>query len=252
MAVELPPDIIDMETEPESINLLVIGESGAGKTPFAGSSDNCLILRAERGTTSAAVRGSKAKIWDVRTWARYTKAKKWLDKAAADPDGIPFDWVVLDSVSALQTVLLRYILAKEYRANPGARDLDIPQIQDHQKWQNQFKRTIQELVDMEVNFAATALPMLIESDDDEGNTESNILPQVLGKDGAIAWTIAGMFNSGGRIRLVPKEDGLYDQRLSFYKDGNWWGRDRTEALGRSMLNPTLTKIQTKINASKKG
>jgi hypothetical protein len=253
VAIELPDDIIDLEAEGEHVKLLVIGESGAGKTPFgASASERGLILRTENGTASAVSRGYKPKIWDCSTWLKFKKAKKWLEMAAQDKDGIPFDWVTLDSVNALQTIHLRHILRMEFKKKPTERDLDIPQIQDHQKWQNEFKRTMQETVDLPMNLCATALPMIIESDDDEGETETNILPQVLGKDGAIAWVVAGMFDVGGRIVLIRKEDGTADQRLYFEKNRNYWGRDRFEACGRYMTNPTLGKIQSKIEAKMKG
>lgn len=239
MAIELPDDIIELEDEVEFIKLLVIGESGAGKTPFGASSDNGLILRTEKGTASAKVRGSKAKVWDCSTWLKFKKAKAWLEKAGKDKDGIPFDWVTIDSITQMQTILLRHILRVEFKKLPSGRDLDIPQIQDHQKWQNELKRTMQEMVDLPVNLCATALPMSIESEDEEENVEENILPQILGGKGAIAWAVVGMYDVGGRVQLVKKKDVGTVQRIHFTKKNNYWGRDRFEALGSFKDNMTL-------------
>lgn len=253
MTVDLPDEIIELEDEVDYVNVLVHGESGAGKTPFGASSDNTLILRCEQGTTSAKIRGSKAKIWPCDTWIKFKKAKAWLEKAGRTEDGIPFEWVTIDSGTAMQTVLLRHILKTEFKKTPSNRDLDIPQIQDHQKWQNELKRVLQEMVDLPVNLCVTALPMSIESENDEGETDETILPQFLGGKGAIAWAIAGMFDIGGSVRLIkPKGKTEKVQRIYWEKYGPHWGRDRTGALGRYTDNLTLDDLNDRVQKAMKG
>lgn len=249
MALKLPTDILELEAEDESLNVLIFGDSGSGKTPFAGSSDKCLILRCEKGTISAQRRGSKAKVWPCPNWNALLKAKAWLEKAGQHEAGIPFDWVSIDSGTAAQTLLLRHILREEMSKAPTKRDLDIPQIQDHQKWQNEFKRTISEMVDLPVNLCMTALPMSIESDADDGSIEEWTLPQFLGQKGAIAWAIAGMFGAGGRVKLVKTKDGTIKQRIDWTKTGTHWGRDRYEAMGRFTYDLTLDGLAAKVRNS---
>lgn len=247
--LKLPADILELEAEDESINVLVHGESGCGKTPFAASAAKGLLLATEKGTVSAQRRGSTAKIWKCDTWAKFQKAKLWLTKAGEHPGGIPFTWVSVDSGTQLQTLHLRHILETEFKSAPSKRDLDIPQLQDHQKWQNEFKRNVQELVDLPVNLCMTALPMSIESEDVEGNIEEWILPQFLGKKGAIAWTCTGQFSAGGRIRLVKNKAGKLVQRINWTKSGNHWGRDRYNALGSFTDNLTLDDLAIRVAES---
>lgn len=256
--VDLPADIIELEAEPDYLSVMAFGESGAGKTPFGASSKNGLILRTEKGTASAKAMGSNAKIWPCDSWIKFKKAKSWLTKAAATPEGIPFNWVTIDSGTMLQTLHLRHILKVE-KAKPGgeARSLDIPQIQDHQQWQNEFKRIMQEMIDLPMNLCVTALPMPVDTEDDEGEVETNILPQFLGGKGAIAWAVVGMFDMGGRVRLVktkPKEEGEKPktvQRIYWTKAGAYWGRDRYGALGSYTTNLTLDELAAKVAESMK-
>lgn len=260
MMPDLPSDIIDLEDEPNHLSVMAFGESGAGKTPFAASSERCLILRTERGTASAKVAGSKAKVWPCDTWPKFKKAKAWLTRAGRTDAGIPFDWVTVDSGTMLQTIHLRYILKteKDQASDPASRDIDIPQIQDHQKWQNEFKRVMQEMIDLPVNLCVTALPMAVEAEDEEGDIELTILPQFLGGKGAIAWSIVGMFDMGGRVRLAKvksKEDPekvKVVQKIHWTKEGSYWGRDRYSALGSVTTNLTLDGLAAKVEASMKG
>lgn len=256
--VDLPPDIIELEDEPNHLSVMVFGPSGVGKTPFAASSERCLILRTEKGTASAKVRGSKAQVWPCDTWTKLLKAKRWLKKQAATDEGIPFDWISIDSGTSMQTIYLRHILAEEYKAAPdkAKRDLDIPQIQDHQKWQNGLKRNMQEFIDLPVNLCVTALPMTVDSEDDEGNLEETIIPQFLGQKGAIGWAIVGMFDMGGLVRLAKVKDGedgtKVVQKIHWSKYGNHWGRDRYSALGNVTTNLTLDQLAEKVKNSMKG
>lgn len=250
-ATTLPSDIIELEDEEESLNILIHGDSGSGKTPFGASAAKCLILRTEVGTISAQRRGSKAKVWPCPDWNAILKAKEWLENQATSPGGIPFDWVTLDSGTSAQTHLLRHILREEFGRNPTKRDLDLPQIQDHQLWQNQFKRVMLELVDLPVNLCVTALPMLVEMTGDNGMPEEWVLPQFLGQKGAIAWTIAGMFSAGGRVRLVNNKAGKRVQRINWSKQNNLhWGRDRYGALGTFTDNLTLDGLAERVRNTK--
>lgn len=250
--MELPGNVVDMETEDESINVLVFGESGAGKTPFAGSASNGLMIATEKGVISAQRRGSKMKLWKANTWSEVLKAKQWLEDVYEEEGEIPFDWVSVDSGTMMQTLNLRGILKEEFDKTPSKRDLDIPQIQDHQKWQNEFKRTMQEFVDLPVNLCVTALPLHIETENDEGESEEWILPQFLGGKGAIAWAIVGMFGAGGRVQLkkVKKDDKVRTfQRIYWSKNGNHWGRDRYDALGSYTDNLTLDELSRRVRES---
>lgn len=258
---DFPEDIVDLDSSVEYIRFLTIGENGAGKTPLAGSASNGLLIATEKGTVSAARRGSKMKLWPCKGWDDFDKAKSWLEEKSWDPEGIPFDWVSVDSGTAAQTQLLRAILKAETEANPTGRNrsmensgLDLPEIQDHQLYQNRWKRYMEELTDLPVNLCVTAIPMSIEIDDNEGGTDEHIVAQFEGGKGKIAWYCTGLFDCGGRVELRKKKikRGEKDvvvtyQRQHFKKSGAWWGRDRYEILGAYQDDLTLDKLAQLVN-----
>lgn len=255
---ELPEAIVELESYVEYIRFLTIGENGSGKTPLAASAGNGLLIATEKGTVSAARRGSKMKMWPCRRWEDFDAAKTWLQDKAWEDTGIPFDWVSLDSGPSAQAMLLRHILRVETEAAPTARNrvvsdsgLDLPEIQDHQLYQNRWKRYMEELTDLPVHLCMTAVPMSIEIDDNEGGVEEHVVGQFLGGKGAIAWYTTGLFDCGGKVELRKRKlkSGKIEtyQRQWFKKQGSWWGRDRYEVLGDYQDNLTLDKLVDMVN-----
>ena len=100
-----------------SVNILIHGDSGAGKTTFAGSGrDNGqrdLILAIENGTVSAARSGSQANVLQINTWDELIQA---IDAIVDDPDR--FEWVVVDSITKLQDLIWDHILSERSAETP--------------------------------------------------------------------------------------------------------------------------------------
>lgn len=241
--VDLPDDIIDMSDLDEILNVLVYGDSGIGKTVFSGGAG--LIIATEKGVMSAKRQGSRAKIWPVKTFDDVRNAYAWL-KDKCDDGECPFDWIALDSLTELQQLMLRDILDTVV-ANNSERDLDIPALQDHQKWQNMFKRFVKLFNDLEVNCLYTATPLMAE--DEEGNTFK--LPDFSGKNYGIAsWVCAQMTAVGymKKIRLKSPDSTekkpVYTEarRIIWQKTPEIFAKDRSDALGRFTTDKSLSEI----------
>jgi hypothetical protein len=99
----------------------------------------------------------------------------------ADNELGPEDWLLVDSASKMQHLLHRWWLKLQNEENE-ARDEDIPQIQDYQKFQNMYKRFISHFVDAPYNCIFTATAM--DHSDPEG--ESLVLPAIVGKGYEVA------------------------------------------------------------------
>jgi hypothetical protein len=160
----------------ESVNILIHGNSGVGKTVLASGAPNAYFLTTEKGVVSAKRAGSSAQIIRAPDWWHVEAGLDW-----ADNELTPEDWLLVDSGTKMQVLLIRHLLQLENQANE-ARDLDVPQIQDHQKWQNMYMRFIDRMVEAQYNMIFITTSM--HKEDPEG--ESLVLPQITGKDYAVS------------------------------------------------------------------
>lgn len=243
------PNIIKLEDTDESINMLVYGPSGVGKTVFGGSADRVLFLAAESGTVSAKRQKSKAHVWPINTWEDIEEAYSWLYDNIED---IEYDWVVIDSVTQMQQMALRSILNNAVAENAN-RDPDIPAIQDHQKWQNMFKRFVLAFCDLDINVLFTAL--VRNEEDEEG--EQFVTPDIQGKGYQMSQAICGMMSAYGFMQVKRKKvkgaDGESKikrvRRITWQDTGVIRGKDRYDVLAPYTDDKTLQQITEMIYAS---
>ena len=171
-------EVLDEELEDfnETINMIIHGDPGVGKTVLAMAVPNATLLSTERGAVAAKRAGHTGRLWRAPSWPHVEAA---LDRA--DNEMGPEDWLVVDTGTKMQVLLWRHWLWLQHEEN-DARDQDVPQIQDHLKFQNMFMRFYDRLADAPYNTIMLAWSM--HKDDPDG--ESIVLPQILGKDYAIS------------------------------------------------------------------
>jgi hypothetical protein len=101
----------------------------------------------------------------------------------------------------MQELVIRWWLGVQHEENE-TRDLDIPQLQDHQKWQRMFLRFINHLIDARYNtiFVATAM----RKEDEEG--DDLVLPNIVGKDYAIAQNFCADMDIVSCLRVKKRSD----------------------------------------------
>jgi hypothetical protein len=234
----------------ESINWLLYGHSGAGKTVIAGKlPGKVLILANEQGTISAKRQGSKAKVWLIRRWEDLVQAYEWL----ANNDH-PFDWVVIDTVTEMQYKCIRWIMRMVVAANPQ-RDEHIPAQGDHFKWQLAMKQMITDFNELPVNILWTAQEMVRE--DPEG--EDIILPLIEGKDYQIsAWACAQM-DVVSHLALKKVKRKVNNEVVTGFKrvltcneSPPIFAKDRYNVLGRTVDNPDIVELVQRIKDTETG
>lgn len=249
----LPSNIIELNEFDESINLLVYGPSGVGKTVFGGSAQRVLFVAVEKGTVSAKRLGSKAKVWPVHEWNDLEAAYNWL---ADNPD--EFDWVVLDSITEMQQLAIRDILKKANIEN-SSRDLDIPAIQDHQKWQNIYKRFISYFVDLPINVLFLALVRTAQDED----KEEFLTPDIQGKNYQLSQYTCGQMSAYGymssrKVALKDDEGNIVldsagkkiphiIRRITWMDTGVIRGKDRYNVLEPYTEDLTLAEVYDLID-----
>lgn len=240
-----PPELTDLDSYTESINLAVFADPGVGKTVLGGTS-NGLIIATEAGTISAKRMGSKAKTVRIRDYKQFTAVLNSLRRDGTYGGYAP-EWIVVDTITELQSMVMAGILADPPDGKP--RNPDTPQIQDYGTVQGRFKRIVHALNDLPINVLYTAHAMRVE--DEEG--EPLIMPDLTGKWGTSDSTTAsrwfcGTVHSFGYLKVVKVEDKLI-RRWGFRRSGPYLGKDRYGVLAPYVDSPDLLDIEKRIRAS---
>lgn len=240
MAKNSEPPIIEMSEYKESVNLLVYGNSGVGKTPWAATVPGSLIVAADNGTISAARAGSKAKVWPIKDWSDFEEAQKWLRAGGAGQ----FPLVVLDGLTMLREKCMRFVLDREHERN-GARDLFIPAQPDHQAVQNMIKYTVEKFCDLPVHTVFTALPMHVES----RSGDEVVVPLVHGQKGDLSHYVAGLMDAYGYMERTENDKGRSVARIHWAPYNEYTGKDRFGVLAPYTDNVDLPEILERIEGS---
>jgi hypothetical protein len=214
----------DLSDFNESFNWCIYGNSGVGKTVFASFAPRGYILSTEKGVISAKRVGSTAKLLRAPDWDHVEASIEWADKNLTEDDVL-----IVDSVTKMQELVIRWWLGIQHEENE-ARDLDIPQLQDHQKWQRMFLRFVNHIIDAPYNsiFVATAM----RREDEEG--DDIVLPNIVGKDYAIAQNFCADMDIVSCLR-VRKRSNIDDPRESYLINDTfppYFAKDRFNALPR--------------------
>lgn len=247
-AIELPPDIEDLKDYTETINILCHSDTGGGKTVLWSRLPNVLILALEEGTVSAKRWERKhprpksagiIKVWKCPTLEAFVEAYAWCRDAIEDGE-FPFEWVLIDSVTAAQSRILRAIMLAAVKANK-TRDPDIPAIQDHFKWQLMLKRMVTDWNELPVNTVWTARSM--NKEDPDG--EDIVVPLIEGKDYQISAWVCGEMHLVCYLKRSRKgkgDDAKIIRKLYTNEHDKYWCKDRYDALPYVMVNPDANKI----------
>jgi hypothetical protein len=229
--VEIHEEDLSTSGKTAPVNILVHGPSGHGKTLLAGGAADgtrpvTFLSTETEGVASARAVGSQAKLWRCPSWEHAVAGVK-----KAEQEFTIEDWMVVDSGTKMQEMYMRWILERENQINPQ-RDLDIPAIQNHQKYQNGFKRWTDRLIDG--NFNVIFITTSMTADDAEG--EERIIPHLLGKKGEISDYVSSQF-SVALYYSVARESremrGAILRRALAQPYPPWYAKDRYMALGRS-------------------
>lgn len=251
----LPEAIVPLSDYSESINMLIVAESGYGKTVFAGTADQrktdggkALFLATENGTIAATRMGSTADVWPMESWKDVEDAFKYLKDGGTDE----YNWAMLDSITEMQKFSMDNALRVGLINSKGTRDPDVPQIQDHLKVQQQTLNFLRRFNNLPINCLYTALPLRLEDEDGK----PYFLPALDGKQGGIAQQAMGYMHVVGHgvKRNIKDANGSTVQvrRVYFQSVGPYKAKDRYDALGKYLDNPTVPMIEELINKGTSG
>jgi hypothetical protein len=223
--------IFDLDGASEFAKVMIYGDSGGGKTVFAGTTPGRTFwLVGEPGYISAARQGAKGRGRLIKDTASATAAAVWLE----DGNCADLDWVIADGLSTLNTKFLLDYAAEAFDTNPAKRaHRNLPDKPDYFNAQNFTKSWISRLIDLPVNVLITAHAMRPE----EGG-ETVVYPGIQGKGYEVSNYISGLMHVVGYMAVRADGEGGQSRRILWQQyhdeenDTRYFAKDQFDALGR--------------------
>jgi hypothetical protein len=237
----------------EALKVIVYGQSGAGKTVFLGSTNDCeelqpvLLIDFESGTLS--IKSKIHKIDDIKQEPEPGKISSIKIKSWADFNPIidylysefnVYKTVLVDSITEVNTMNLTTVVEKNMK-NAGMATL-----QDYGLSGAQMRVLIRELRDLSDEGINVFISALAQTTKDEITGAVSTLPSLTGK---LAAEIPALFDIVGYLQI--DKDGK--REMLFQTVGRILAKDRTEGgmLGDNMINPTVKKMLELISKEDK-
>lgn len=238
------PTAVALDEEIPSINMLLYGKSGVGKTVFAaGRAGAQLTISCEKDKGMSAKRqGGTGKYIRCADYEDFLAAiEAWEAGRYGNPE-----WTAFESLTSIQAKMIDWILEREFGKQPETRKRDVLQIQDHLEYQNATRRLLSELCDVPRNKIFTAQDMNVETD---GGDES-VLPFLDGKKGGVANYACGMMTCVGYMKILhPKGSENVVRRTYWQPRPPYFAKDWTDSLGAFTDDLTLDDVWKRIKAT---
>lgn len=224
--------------------MLIYGEFGAGKTYFGGTAADSpdtapvLVVDVEGGTMT--LRGRNIDVVQVR---RMKDLEHIHDTIAADIHRY-YKTVIIDSLTELQKLDMRTVMKQQHDKKPDTTDIYVPSQREWGKSGERVRMIIRAFRDLPVNTIVTALLTELK---DERTGAVSFHPSLPGK---LRAEVPGFFDIVGLLSTyTEKEDNkeVVHRQIQFAKTAKVAAKDRTNALGDVMKNPTIPMLWEKIN-----
>lgn len=223
----------------ESINMLIHGNSGAGKTYFAGSGrdngKNDLIIAIEHGTVSAARAGSRTNVINVGSWEMLLEV---VEAVIDEPDR--FDWVILDSLTKMQDLIWDHLIDRGVNQNPH-RSPYVRHLQEYGEAQMMLRSIVERLNGSEANIIYTALSDL--HTDEE--SQEFAAPMIHGQKGMLSSWVCAQMDVVCYLSVVRIKDRLA-RKFQFNKTPEVFAKDRLGLFPKPRVNLTLAKFTDEL------
>jgi hypothetical protein len=263
--VQKPEKIQHLGRRSLKVNFELYADPGVGKTLFLGSSVlasskdwiskppiPALLLNADGPDGPESIRAMLPKshwpdIWDVEGPDDLDDAFTYLRRFRRLPLARqPYRWVWLDSGTLYQELGMDEIMRKLVQAHPQ-RDPDIPDVPQYLKNQNHFSAWLRHMKALPFNFGLTAHTMRTEDADGEVTYK----PAIHGGKGNLSDKVCAYMSIVGRLYIGRVKTKGGDEReariLQTVRRDKWYGKDRFNALGGVMVDPSIPKVLEAIN-----
>jgi hypothetical protein len=150
------------------VRMLCYGRSGAGKTRFAASAPDVLIIDVNEKGTKSVRRDYNPNVFPVEYWQEINDVYWYLQSGDH-----PYKSYAIDGVSAMQTLCTKFILGDE-ASRDASRDPDMPTTKVYQKRAELMKTQITNFRNLPLNGIFTALLRASMAGDGEEDMEGEV------------------------------------------------------------------------------
>lgn len=222
------------------VKVLVFGPNGSGKTRFAGTAPNCLIVDInERGTRSIV--GTGAQRIEIDRWDDIGHIYWYLKSGKHD-----FESVAIDTVTAMQGLAMSFVLGEAEERDPS-RERGMPDKRSYGRAGELVKGIALAFRNLDMHVIFTAQVRNIYDDVTDEITEQAVdLPA--GSRGTVTGCVSVLgFMQPKEVRVRRKDTGKIESKwvdqLILGPDSRYGAvKDRTNRLGPVMRNPTMPDI----------
>lgn len=241
--------IVSVDRASPYVKILVYGRNGAGKTRFAASAPDCLIIDVhEEGTRSA--RGSGAKVFPdegMITWPDIGDIY-WYLKAGKHP----YKSVAIDTVTAMNRLCLRHVMGEAEDRDPN-REIGLPDRRAYGRAGELMREQLLAFRNLPMHVIFTAQERVIKDEDtDEPVLHTPDLPA--GSRGIAMGSVSiigRIYRHEAKIRNKKTKEitTRWEDRMLVGPHEEFDTKDRTNNLGTVVRRPTMELV---IEANKKG
>jgi hypothetical protein len=237
LQVQSPKDIV------EWINLLLYGEVGTGKTYMIGTAEDdfrlrpVLVFDVEGGMTTLRKR-SDVDVVSVRSIKeledKYNKLYHSIRTGENGKPEIYYKTIGIDSLTELADLDMRGVMREAYKRRPETVDIDVPSPREWGIVRNHMRLIVRAFKDLPCHVVLTA-GLGVTSDDSE---PAKFYPGFAGK---LSREIPGFADIVGYY-YAKNNMGKIDRYMQVVGTNRVVAKDRTQALGQTVENPSLSMI----------
>lgn len=217
------------------VNMLIYGESGAGKTRLAGSADEVpemrrvLFIDVEGGTLTLRDSYPNVDTVRVKSWTDMQLVYDELYKGQHD-----FTTIVVDSLTEIQKMSMDGVMRKLVEENEE-RDADVPGIREWNINLEQTRKFVRAFRDLPVNTIFTALMT------SEKNPRTGAIKRKPSLSGKLKDEVAGFLDIVAYL-YIKEIDQVNKRVLLCGQTEDTVAKDRSNALPLFVENPTMLDI----------
>jgi len=244
LQVKQPSEVIDY------LNLLIYGEPGVGKTWLEGTAEDhpdtnpLLILDVDGGVTT--LRHRNVDCISVRSIPQLNEVyEKLFNSIYTDDEGVNrvehYKTVAIDRLDELADVDMRYIMRDAYARNPDKVDIDVPSPREYGINRSHIRKLVRAFRDLPCHVIFVCG---VATRQEEGQP-TKYFP---GFSGKLQTEVPGFCDIVGYYTNDTSTGDLV-RRMQFQGTRRVQAKDRTNALGGLMDNPTIPMMWELIQSS---